>query len=77
MDDPPFYGESEDEEDEEAYDLREVSSDVEMNPDEIGSDDDRLASVIGPTSAKFTDCVVAASKSCLTCRKRSSAILRP
>jgi FK506-binding nuclear protein len=28
-------------EDEEGYDLREVSSDVEVNPDELGSDDER------------------------------------
>jgi hypothetical protein len=37
MDNPPY---SDDEEEEDAYDLRHVSSDVEMYPDEIDSDDD-------------------------------------
>ena len=35
----PFDDES-DEDEEEAFDLREVSSDVEMDPDELGSDDE-------------------------------------
>lgn len=35
---PPPFDEDSDTESEDAYDLREVSSDVEMNPDELDSD---------------------------------------
>lgn len=35
---PPPFDEDSDSESEDAYDLREVSSDVEMNPDELDSD---------------------------------------
>ena len=39
-DNVPFNSDSEDDMDEEAYDLREVSSDVEVNPDEVEFDSD-------------------------------------
>jgi hypothetical protein len=39
-DNVPYNSDSDDDLDEEAYDLREVSSDVEVNPDELDSDSD-------------------------------------
>ncbi|KIM92070.1 hypothetical protein PILCRDRAFT_111087 [Piloderma croceum F 1598] len=39
-DNVPYNGDSEDDMDEEAYDLRDVSSDVEVNPDEVEFDSD-------------------------------------
>lgn len=39
---PPYMdseNESDSDDEEDAYDLREVSSDVEMNPDDLGSDE--------------------------------------
>ena len=46
----PYNDESDDEDLEGAYDLREVSSDVEMNPDEmdIPSDDEDDAACVFP-----------------------------